>query len=109
VIDQAAAELHVPGFITSTARFITEQRFDVEFDDMAYLEAVDQFTAPVLLFHGDDDDRIPVETSDEFAEARPDLVTYERVQGAKHVHAWNLDAERYESALESFLTLVTGG
>ncbi len=109
VIDQAAGELHVPGFITSTARFITERRFDVEFDDMAYLEDVDQLTAPVLLFHGDDDDRIPVETSDEFAEARPDLVTYERVPGAKHVHAWNLDAERYESALESFLSLVTGG
>ena len=109
VIDQAAAELHVPGFITSTARIITEQRFDVEFDDMAYLEAVNQLTAPVLLFHGDNDDRIPVETSDEFAEARPDLVTYERVEDAKHVHAWNLNAERYESALESFLTLVVTG
>jgi alpha-beta hydrolase superfamily lysophospholipase len=108
VIDQAAADLHVPGFITSTARFITEQRFNVEFDDMAYLEAVDRLTAPVLLFHGDDDDRIPVETSDEFAEARPDLVTYERVQNAKHVHAWNMEAERYESALESFLSVVAG-
>jgi len=109
VIDQAAAELQVPGFITSTARFITEQRFDIEFDDMAYLEAVDKLTAPVLLFHGDNDDRIPVETSDEFAEARPDLVTYKRVPGAKHVHSWNLDAGRYESALESFLSLVAGG
>ena len=109
VIDQAAGELHLPGFITSTARFITEQRFDVEFDDMAYLEGIDQLTAPVLLFHGDDDDRIPVETSDEFAEARPDLVTYKRVPGAKHVHSWNLDADRYESALESFLSLVAGG
>ena len=108
VIDQAAAELHVPGFITSTSRFVTEQRFDVEFNDMAYLEAVDKLTAPVLLFHGDDDDRIPVETSDELAEARPDLVRYERVADAKHVHAWNQDAERYESALESFLSLVVG-
>jgi hypothetical protein len=106
VIDQAAAEMHVPGFITSTARFITEQRFDIEFDDMAYLEAVDLLTVPVLLFHGDDDDRIPVETSDELAEARPDLVTYERVRGAKHVHAWNIDEERYESALELFLRSV---
>ena len=106
VIDQAAAEMHVPGFITSTARFITEHRFDIEFDDMAYLEAVDLLTVPVLLFHGDDDDRIPVETSDELAEARPDIVTYERVRGAKHVHAWNIDEERYESALELFLRSV---
>jgi len=109
VIDQAAAEMHVPGFITSTARFITEHRFDIEFDDMAYLEAVDLLTVPVLLFHGDDDDRIPVETSDELAEARPDIVTYERVRGAKHVHAWNIDEERYESALELFLRSVIRG
>jgi alpha-beta hydrolase superfamily lysophospholipase len=106
VIDQAAAELHVPGFITYTARFIAEQRFDIKFDDMAYLEAVGQLTTPVLLFHGDDDDRIPVETSDELAEARPDLVTYERVPEAKHVHAWNIDEGRYESALELFLRSV---
>ncbi len=109
VIDQAAAELQVPGFITSTARFITEQRFDIEFDDMAYLKAVDQLTAPVLLFHGDNDDRIPVETSDELAAARPDLVTYERVREAKHVHAWNIDEGRYESALELFLRSVVRG
>ncbi|MDP6823204.1 MAG: alpha/beta fold hydrolase [Dehalococcoidia bacterium] len=106
VIDQAASERHVPGFITSMARFITEQRFDIEFDDMAYLGAVDQLAAPVLLFHGDSDDRVPVETSDELAGARPDIVTYERVVGAEHVHAWNLDPGRYESAVESFLDSI---
>ncbi len=106
VIDQAASERHVPGLITSMARFLTEQRFDVEFDDMAYLGSVDQLAAPILLFHGDSDDRIPVEMSDELAEARPDLVTYERVIGAEHVHAWNLDPGRYESAVKSFLDLI---
>ncbi len=109
VIDQAAGQIHVPGFITSTARLITEKRFDIEFADMAYLGAVDRLEVPVLLFHGDDDDRIPVETSDELATARPDLVTYERVLGAKHVHAWNLDSARYEAALESFLGSLLGG
>jgi alpha-beta hydrolase superfamily lysophospholipase len=103
VIDQAGGQRHVPGLITSTARFITEQRFDVEFDDMAYLGDVDQLDAPILLFHGDDDDRVPVGTSDDLAAARLDLVTYERVAGAKHVHSWNLDSDRYESVLESFL------
>lgn len=103
VIDQAGGQRHVPCLITSTARFITEQRFDVEFDDMAYLGDVDLLDAPILLFHGDDDDRVPVGTSDDLAAARPNLVTYERVAGAKHVHSWNMDSARYESAVESFL------
>ncbi|MCH7593421.1 MAG: PilZ domain-containing protein [Chloroflexi bacterium] len=50
-----------------------------------------------------------METSDELAGARPDLVTYERVPGAEHVHAWNMDPDRYESAVESFLGTVAGG
>lgn len=108
VIDQAAAQRNLPGFVTSAARYITEQRFDIEFDDMAYLEDVGQLATPILLFHGDSDDRVPVETSDELAEARPDLVTYERVPGAEHVHAWNMDPERYESAVESFLGFIAG-
>lgn len=103
VIDDAAAQRSVPGFITDIARFLTEQRFDVEFEDLEYLDDVDRLDTPILLFHGDDDDRIPVETSDEFAAARPALVGYERVAGAKHVHSWNLDPARYESAVESFL------
>ncbi|MDA1258856.1 MAG: prolyl oligopeptidase family serine peptidase [Chloroflexi bacterium] len=108
VVEQAAADRHVPGFVTSTARFMTEQRFDVEFDDMGYLGGVDRLTTPILLFHGDSDDRVPVETSDELAEARPDLVTYERVADAEHVHAWNIDPERYESAVETFLASASG-
>ena len=103
VVDQAGGQRSIPGFITNTAKLIVEQRFDIEFDDLEYLDDADRLEAPILLFHGDDDDRIPVETSDDLAGSRPDLVTYERVAGAKHVHAWNMDAERYESAVESFL------
>jgi len=109
VIDQAASQRNLPGFVTSVARLLTEQRFGIEFDDMGYLEDVDQLSIPILLFHGDSDERVPVETSDELAGARPDLVTYERVRGAEHVHAWNMDPDRYESAVESFLGTVAGG
>ena len=109
VIDLAASQRNLPGFVTSAARLVTEQRFDIEFDDMGYLDDVDQLSTPILLFHGDSDDKIPVETSDELAEARPDLVTYERVPDAEHVHAWNMDPERYESMVESFLGAVSGG
>ena len=104
VIDQAGDQRNIPRFITNTAKFIAETRFDIEFEDLDYLDDSHLLKAPILLFHGNDDERIPVETSDALAEARPDLVTYERVAGGKHVHAWNTDPERYESTLETFLS-----
>ena len=44
-----------------------------------------------------------METSDAFAEARPDLVTYQRIHGAGHVESWNLDPEGYRETVERFL------
>ena len=104
VIDQAGDQRNIPRFITNTAKFIAETRFDIEFEDLDYLDDSHLLKAPILLFHGNDDERIPVEISDALAEARPDLVTYERVAGGKHVHAWNTAPERYESTLETFLS-----
>ena len=116
-LDALAAEIEVrlapvrgrPFVVLHDSFQYFERRFGIEFDDMGYLEDVDQLSIPILLFHGDSDERVPVETSDELAGARPDLVTYERVPGAEHVHAWNMDPDRYESAVESFLGTVAGG
>ena len=41
-----------------------------------------------------------------FERARPDLVHYERVEGAHHVGAWNVDPARYQAALVAFLESV---
>jgi pimeloyl-ACP methyl ester carboxylesterase len=92
VIDQAGGQRHVPGLITSTARFITEQRFDVEFDDMAYLGDVDQLDAPILLFHGDDDDRVPVGTSDD---VRVDSNSPENQDGPCLMQGPSYEGDRY--------------
>jgi uncharacterized protein len=62
-----------------------------------------EFDVPILLFHGDRDETVPVESSDAFAEARPDLVTYQSVHGAGHVEPWNLDPEGYRETVERFL------
>lgn len=59
------------------------------------------FDVPVLLFHGAADDFVPVEPSLELA--RLDQVTYVPIDGAGHVRSWNVDRDRYEAALRSFL------
>ena len=51
----------------------------------------------MLVFHGTDDETVPLTTSQEFFEARPDLVRLVIVPGAGHVRSWNISPEAYES------------
>jgi len=68
----------------------------------------DTFELPILLFHGTDDDVVPIQTSEEFASALPDLVTFYPVEGAGHVQAWNVDPRLYERRLREFLAGIPG-
>lgn len=105
-VDLAASERGLPGVLTAVGKAIFAFRFDVDWGELNYLERADELTAPVLLFHGDADKRVPVEISDALAEARPDIVTYLRVAGAGHVRSWNADPAGYEAAVRTFLERV---
>ena len=59
---------------------------------------------PVLLQHSSSDDFVPAGPSFALAEARPDLVQLVRWDIARHCRMWNYDTERYESAIEGFLS-----
>ncbi|MBT8213299.1 MAG: lysophospholipase, partial [Acidimicrobiia bacterium] len=71
------------------------------------VERADEFDVPILLLHGSDDATVPVESADQFAEARPDIVRYQRFDGVDHVLLWNADPARYEAAVMGFLADVT--
>ena len=96
--------LPIPDTLTATAKWFAGARFDVPWGDLDYLERVSELAVPILLFHGVDDDIVPVKTSDELAEVRSDLVTYVRVDDAPHIGSWNLDPDRYEAEIASFLS-----
>ncbi|MBW3620265.1 MAG: alpha/beta fold hydrolase [Actinobacteria bacterium] len=64
------------------------------------------FRHPKLLIHGTADVTVPVELADAVAEARPDIVTYLRVEGAGHVRSWNADPDRYAATVADFLDVV---
>ncbi len=102
-VDYGASDRGIPGFITWTGKTIAGRRFDIDWDGLDYLSRSGELRTPILLFHGDDDDKAPVSTSDALAAARPDLVTYVRTPGAGHVRSWNADPEAYESAVRGFL------
>lgn len=60
----------------------------------------------VLLQASVDDEFVPVGPALALAAARPDLVTLERWETARHCKEWNLDPQRWERAVERFLTTL---
>ncbi|MBA2530085.1 MAG: alpha/beta fold hydrolase [Euzebyales bacterium] len=108
-LGMAAQDRGVPSWAVPLGMFASELRADLHYDELDQIAAADDFDVPILLFHGSADATVPVGDSDEFAAARPDLVTYERVQGAGHVECWNADPQRYERVLAGFLDQQPGG
>lgn len=96
----------LPGAVTDVVSAFVEIRSGAD------LDAVDTLTAnrhsggpkqPVLLFHGTADTIVPHATSAAFAHDWPDDVTLVTVPGASHTGSWNVDPNRYERALTTFL------
>ena len=84
--------------------WLAEVRFGIDFDSMDYREAVIDSTVPMLLFHGDDDEWIPVSLSDFIASKRDENLIYMRYENVGHVQAWNADPELYIKTVSNFLT-----
>lgn len=82
-------------------------RSRTRFRDIDYLSDAGALSVPILLFHGDADPIVHVRNSDRLAAARPDLVTYLRLEGVGHLRGWNACREAYERALADFLTPLT--
>ena len=101
-----AGRRHVPGFIVSIGKQFAGWRFDIDWEAMNHLDHVERVEVPILLFHGDDDGRAPLGTSERLANERPDIVTFHVVEGAGHVRSWNADPEVYEESVREFISMV---
>jgi len=114
MLDLSAAITHgvrergLPGFLTEIGKFLARVRFGVDWKALNYLSRADELNTPILLFHGDADTVVPVETSDALAQARPDVVSYHRVPDATHVRSWNMNPDRYEATVREFLGGLIG-
>jgi pimeloyl-ACP methyl ester carboxylesterase len=58
----------------------------------------------MLLIHSVDDEFVPVGPSLALAQARPDLVTMERWDTARHTKEWNVDPGRWEASVAEFVS-----
>lgn len=63
----------------------------------------EELTAPTLILHGTHDDSVPIQLSQALRDSRPDLVSLE-VFEAGHTLSWNSDPDRWQSAVNAWLT-----
>lgn len=101
-----AADRGLPSALATVAAQITEWRIGMDFDDFDWVARADELDVPVLAFHGPADSYVAWEPTRDLATARPDLVTFEQIDGAGHTRSWNTDPERYEAAVASFVAAV---
>ena len=103
-VNGAARFPWLPQGLFSYFKIVTELRYGVDFDSMDFRDAVINSDIPVLLFHGDDDEWVPVEMSDVIAESRDKNFTYIRSENVGHVTSWNADPENYVLQMSVFLS-----
>jgi pimeloyl-ACP methyl ester carboxylesterase len=102
-----ATEMGFPAFAALPIEWAIGARIDADWQSLDAVEHPKAFQLPILLFHGTEDDVVPISTSDEFAAKLPQ-VTYYRAPRADHTEAWNVDPALYERRLRTFLSQIGG-
>ncbi len=90
-------------------RPFTGQQRPVDLARLDFVRRAGELTVPILILHSDDDGYIPSSASHALAEARPDLVTLEVFDTARHTKLWNYDPERWNGAIASWLSRLAAG
>jgi alpha-beta hydrolase superfamily lysophospholipase len=107
ILELNAEEMGLPGFAALPVEWAIQARIDVDWNSLDALRHTDDFHLPILLFHGDDDEVVPIETSEDFAEELPRWVTYYVAPKAGHTQSWNVDPALYNRRLRRFLLQIS--
>jgi alpha-beta hydrolase superfamily lysophospholipase len=103
MISVGARKRGVPAAATEVGKMVAAMRAGFRWDDLVQIRHASEFHTPMLIFHGEADDVAPIEVSERFAAALPQLVSFDPYQGAGHVESWNVDPERYRKTLVNWL------
>lgn len=103
VLEFNATEMGLPAFSVLPVEWTIGARIDADWENLDALDHPQDFQLPILLFHGEDDQVVPISLSEDFAAELPRYVTLYRVPKAGHTQSWNVDPRLYERRLRAFL------
>jgi alpha-beta hydrolase superfamily lysophospholipase len=104
--------LHIPSPLRSGilaligrpwGRRLTGQAEAIDLNRLDFVRRASELQLPILLLHSDDDGYIPSTASRALALARPDIVTLEVFEVARHTKLWNYDPDRWNGAIARWL------
>lgn len=102
-IEFNATQMGLPGFFARPVQWAIGARIDANWESLNAIGHPEDFRLPILLFHGEEDEVVPIATSEEFADALPDRVVFHSVAEADHTQSWNVAPRLYERRLRAFL------
>jgi len=103
ILEFNAEEMGFPGFFALPVEWGIGARIDADWDALDAIRHTAKLHYPTLLFHGKEDQVVPIETSEEFAAKLPGSVTFYAVPKANHTQSWNVDPPLYDQRLRRFL------
>ncbi|MEO8262547.1 MAG: alpha/beta fold hydrolase [Pseudolysinimonas sp.] len=80
----------------------------LDLDRLDFVRRARELEVPILILHSDDDGFVPSTASRALAVARPDIVTYEAFEVARHTKLWNYDRDKWEGAISAWLARLDG-
>jgi pimeloyl-ACP methyl ester carboxylesterase len=90
-------------FKSRWGRVFTGLAEPLDIDRLDFVTRAKELDRPVLILHSDDDGFVPSTASRALAIARPDIVSYEAFEVARHTKLWNYDRVRWEGAIRDWL------
>lgn len=81
----------------------------LDIDRLDFVTRARELDRPILILHSDDDGFVPSTASRALAVARPDIVTYEAFDTARHTKLWNYDRTRWERAIRDWVAKLPAG
>jgi uncharacterized protein len=103
ILEFNAEEMGFPGFFALPVELAIGARIDADWNALDAVQHTDELHYPTLLFHGKEDQVVPIKTSEEFAAKLPESVTFYAVPRADHTQSWNVDPPLYDRRLRHFL------
>jgi len=103
ILEFNAEEMGFPGFSALPVEWGIGARIDADWNSLDAIQHTVELHYPTLLFHGKEDQVVPIKTSEEFAAKLPKWVTFYAVPKADHTQSWNVDPPLYDRRLRRFL------